>query len=134
MPKLLKIISATSIVLCLILFAAGCNTKLQNLSETIEKYNNLLRWGGVRAVTSLIEEDAQKDILKKKLKEMENKSVVEYALVDLTMDKKKKNATAIMQYSCIYQKTQSLKTVSEIQLWKYDRGDWKLSKIMGDKK
>lgn len=109
--------------------------KIKNLNDTIEKYNMALRWGGYSAVTPLIEESERETFIGKKMKDMQNKNIVDYGLSNISLDNDGKAATALVQYSFIDQNSQSLNSYGEIQIWKLIKGQWYLSKIIeSDKK
>lgn len=131
MNKFLKTALLNSMLILVPPLILSCSgMKVKDLNDTIEKYNRALKWGGYSAVTPLMEESAKQTLLQKKMKEMQDKSIVEYALSDLSLDNSGKVATALVQYSCINQKTQSLNEFGEIQIWENIKGKWYLSKII----
>ena len=111
-------------------FLACAGMKIGNLKETIDKYNKAIKWAGYASTAGMIEEAERQAILEKKLKEMNDKNVVEYSLGDLSLSGDGKSATALVQYSLINQKYQSLENSIELQLWKKIDGRWYLSKII----
>ena len=132
-------LSKQKIILFLALFVislfSGCaKSKMKRLSETINKYNKTLKWGAYSASSLMMTEDSRKELTQRILKELNNKNIVDYAIADMSYDEESKTATAIVQYSYINQRTQSLHNFAEIQLWSLTKGSWRLSNILESRK
>ena len=122
------------VTLTLLIFAFSCaGVKVEQLNDTIDKYNRALKWGGYQASAPLIDESVRQKLLAKKLKEMQDKNIVEYSLADLSISQDQKTATAVVQYSYIDQKTQSVHGFGELQVWKMVKGEWFLANIIESK-
>jgi len=127
-------ITGTILALVLSLSIVSCTSKVKKLNDKIKIYNKTMQWGLLTSAAPLIDEPSRKDLIEERVKFLNGKNIVDSALVDLSINKKDKNATAIVQYSYIEERTQNLKIFNEIQLWKEIKGNWYLSKIIGAKK
>jgi hypothetical protein len=120
-----------SLFVILSVSAVSCSSmKIKKLSKDIKTYSRTLKWGAYGASASFIEEDVRKDIINNRVNFLDGKKIVDYALVDIALDDDQQTATAVVQYSYINQKNQSLHAFNEVQLWKSTRGKWRLSKII----
>jgi hypothetical protein len=112
------------------LFSWACVTKMSGLTDTIERFNRTLKWGGYPASAPMIDSESRDSLLEQKVKEMQGKNIVEYTVGDLSIDKTSETATALVQYSYINQRYQSVHNLTELQIWKYKNKNWFLSKII----
>lgn len=108
----------------------SCSSKYTSLRKRMEGYSRIMKWGAYTAAGNFIHEDSKQEVMKKILSFMKGKDIVDFGIVDVSFDENTNDATAIVQYAYIDQRTQSYKAYNEMQLWKKAKTKWYLSKII----
>ena len=107
------------ILLCLGLLACG-KSRVAELSERVENFNEALRWSSLKAASTYMSEHNKRTLVDQYSKEFQRSRIVEYSIIDVGVDKEKKTGTVLVEFSFYDTSTQDLDYRQELQTWNYD--------------
>jgi hypothetical protein len=122
---------ARSVFALLFLLSACGKDRVELLSERADAYNRSLRWSSLTAASSLIEGENRRTLLARLTEQMSKNKIVDYSIVDLSIDDKRQTGSVVVEFSYVDNSTQELMYRQEAQIWKYDRKkkDWFVSDV-----
>ena len=109
------------VFLILIFGFLGCaKNRVVTLTERADAYNRGLRWSSLTAITPLIVEENRRSVIERLSKDLGQNRIVDYSIVDLGLDDKKKSGSLIVEFSFYGISDQDLRYRQELQAWRYD--------------
>ena len=109
--------------------AAGCSkNRSLLLTERADRYNQNVRWASPQGAATFYSKQHRRELMEKLSKALEEKSVVEYGVLDIGLDPTGKKASVLVEYS-YYGADQNLKKRGELQFWEYEDNDWFITRI-----
>jgi len=116
----------------------SCNTQRSikaGFEKNFRNYNELVRWHQLEEA-SLFPADSISAEYRERLKAAKNVAVVDFRVMDIKYDEKKKEAEAKVEIDYYRRSTLSLKTVIDNQKWTYQekegKGLWRLMSLLPD--
>ena len=116
----------------------SCSTQMSIKTEfekNFRSYNELVRWHQLEEA-SLFPADSISAGYRERLQAAKNVAVVDFRVLDIKYDEKKKEAEAKVEIDYYRHSTLSLKTVIDNQKWAYQekegRGHWRLMSLLPD--
>lgn len=116
----------------------SCSTQMSIKAEfekNFRSYNELVRWHQLEEA-SLFPADSISAGYRERLKAAKNVAVVDFRILDIKYDEKKKEAEAKVEIDYYRHSTLSLKTVIDNQKWAYQekegKGLWRLMSLLPD--
>jgi len=103
--------------------------------KNFRSYNELVRWHQLEEA-SLFPADSISAEYRERLKDAKNVAVVDFRVMDIKYDEKKKEAEAKVEIDYYRHSTLSLKTIMDNQKWAYQKkegnGHWRLMSLLPD--
>lgn len=114
-----------------LIFTACAKDRVQMLTDRTEAYNRSIRWASLSVAGSLMKEDSRRTLLERVSRNIDGQRVVDYSIIDLGVDEKKRNASVLVEYSFYGLADGNLNYRQELQVWTFDgsKRDWFLSAI-----
>lgn len=112
------------ISLLLVVFISCGKSRVADLSDRVESFNESLRWSSLKAAASYMAEENKRTLTEQYGKEFQKSRIVEYSIVDIGTDKDKKTGTVLVEFSYYDVSTQDLRYRQEIQTWVYLNSTW----------
>lgn len=116
----------------------SCSTQMSikaDFEKNYRSYNELVRWSQFEEA-SLFPADSISAGYRERLKDAKNIAVVDYRIMHIEYDEKKKEAEVKVEIDYYKRSTLSLKTVIDNQKWAYQekegRGHWRLMSLLPD--
>ncbi len=116
----------------------SCNTQRSiqaDFEKNFRNYNELVRWHQLDEA-SLFPADSIAAGYRERLKDAENVAVVDYRVMNIKYDEKKKEAEVKVEIDYYKRNILSLKTVIDNQKWAYQekegKGLWRLMSLLPD--
>ena len=116
----------------------SCSTQMSikaDFEKNFRSYNELVRWHQLEEA-SLFPADSISAGYRERLKAAKNVAVVDYRVMDIKYDEKKKEAEVKVEIDYYRHSTLSLKTVIDNQKWAYQekegKGLWRLMSLLPD--
>ena len=116
----------------------SCSTQMSIKTEfekNFRSYNELVRWNQLEEA-SLFPADSISVGYRERLKDAKNVAVVDFRVLDIKYDEKKKEAEAKVEIDYYRHSTLSLKTVIDNQKWAYQEKEgkslWRLMSLLPD--
>jgi len=116
----------------------SCSTQMSIKAEfekNFRSYNELVRWHQLEEA-SLFPADSISAGYRERLKAAKNVAVVDFRVMDIKYDEKKKEAEAKVEIDYYRHSTLSLKTIMDNQKWAYQekegKGYWRLMSLLPD--
>jgi hypothetical protein len=115
---------------------ASCSTQMSikaDFEKNFKSYNELVRWNQLEEA-SLFPADSISVGYRERLKDAKNVAVVDYRVMHIEYDEKKKEAEVKVEIDYYKRSTLSLKTVIDNQKWAYQekegKGYWRLMSLL----
>ena len=109
---------------------AGCSALFPIKDELVKStraYNQALRWGEPGQAVLLADKSVRPEFADS-IPALEKVRVVDYRLVSMEVDEKKKSAEVRMEYDYYVPNGVTVKTVSDLQKWTYlDKEGWRIT-------
>ncbi len=124
---------ATFLILGL-LVATGCGkTRLSQLGDRSDTFNRNLRWGSLAAASTFIADETRKTLMEQIARELAQNRIVEYAILDVGMDKSNRKGSVLVEYSYYGVSDQNLTYRQEMQVWQWNssKRNWFLLETRG---
>lgn len=118
-------------LLALLILSACGPDRVELLSDRVELYNRRFRFGMVPGAGAMVDEKVRKSIIEKIVNILNRNQIVDFSILDLGVDEKKRSASVIVEYSYYPLSDQTLRQRREIQAWNYngDQNEWFLASI-----
>ncbi len=101
--------------------------RLEQLNNRIESYWKGLRWRSPGSLVNMVDADDPAKFLSDITKRLDSIRIVDYSLLNSTLDQDKRNAMAVINYSYYQLNKQDLLSAQEVQHWQYQKGSgWRL--------
>ena len=118
------------VLLAILALTVSCGrSRLEKLSDRAEAYNRSLRWSSLTAAGLFIDERERRSLLERVSAEMARNKIVDYSIVDMSMDSEKKSGSILVEFSYYGVTDQNLRYRQEVQNWTYNaaKREWFLS-------
>lgn len=99
---------------------ACAKSRVDLLSDRTEMFNQSLRWASLKTMTPMIAQENRRTLLEKLAQHLNKNRIVDYAILDLGLDKKKKKGSVLVEFSYYGVSDQTLHYRKELQSWKYN--------------
>ena len=125
-----------SLLLTAVLVSCSTQRSIQaEFEKNFRSYNELVRWNQLEEA-SLFPADSISAGYREQLKDAKNIAVVDYRVMHIEYDEKKKEAEVKVEINYYKRNTLSLKTVIDNQKWAYQekegKGHWRLMSLLPD--
>ncbi len=111
-----------------VLVACG-QKRVEALTDRAEAFSRSIRWGSLAAAGILIADDRRRTLMEQIGRSLGREKVVDYSIVDMSIDPKETQGTIVVDYSYYTIKDEQLLSREEIQTWTYRKGNWFLTEI-----
>ena len=105
-----------------VLFLGCGKQRVELLTDRADAYNRSLRWSSLTAASTLIADDVRRTMMQKLGEHLGRHRIVDYAIVDLSVDPESTKGSIVVQYSFYGIVNQDLKHQQQLQSWEWDRG------------
>ncbi len=125
-----------SLLIAVVLASCSSQRSIKaDFDNNIRNYNEMLRWHQLEEA-SLFPADSIYAGYRERMKSAKNVAVVDYRVMDIKYDEKKKEAEVKVEIDYYRQSTLSLKTIIDDQKWTYQekegKGLWRLMSLLPD--
>jgi hypothetical protein len=124
--------------LLLTVVLVSCNTQRgikADFEKNFRSYNDMVRWHQLEEA-SLFPADSISAVYKERMKTAKDVAVVDYRVMNIQYDEKKKEAEVKVEIDYYRLSTLSLKTIIDHQKWAYQekegKGLWRLMSLLPD--
>ena len=122
-----------SVLITAVLVSCSTQSIKADFENNFRSYNELVRWNQLEEA-SLFPADSISAGYRERLKAAKNVAVVDYRVMHIEYDEKKKEAEVKVEFEYYRHSTLSLKTIIDNQKWAYQekdsKGHWRLMSLL----
>ncbi|MEZ4705083.1 MAG: hypothetical protein R3A11_07870 [Bdellovibrionota bacterium] len=103
----------------LLVFSACAKSRVSDLSERVDSFNQSLRWSSLKSAAIYMSSENKQTLLDKYSELFAQSRIVEFSILDIGLNSQRKKGTVIVEFSYYDLSDNNLGYRQEIQTWEF---------------